>query len=549
MKSSLMLTLLILAALLVPSASVAAPAASGIDFPALDAAITAQMSKHGLPGVALAVVENGEIVYSQGYGTAGRGRPMTAQTQMLIGSQSKSFTALAIAQLAEAGQLDLDAPVQAAIPWFRVADEDASARITINHLLHHTSGLSDAGYAVVLPDDATPEQAVRSLAQAQITASVGSKHQYFNRGYTTLAYIVELVSGQSYADYVQAHILDPLGMIASTAAPATATGLTQGYTRLFGFPVPMRERIPVYGVGEGFIVSTAEDMARYAIAVMDEGAGLVSPAMMRRILTPGLGAYGMGWIIVDGGAKILHGGANQTFRTDVNLYPQADRAFVLLTNEGHQVDHFVSAAQLTASVEAVILGRTPPPVGQGWSVRWVGWGLGALVLGLVVLHTRNLLALRDWRARARRMTPARRALDVAISFIIPTAILTIVFWQVSAFYGNRFNLRTNLAYFRLGLPDVFVLMIVGTIPDYVQGMVKLVWVLRGKARPALAALAVIALLTASCATLRSAARGAYPAADSACTTALPTFPNAPVTSMVSVIASLLTLDKYIDQLV
>lgn len=147
------------------------------------------------------------------------------------------------------------------------------------------------------------------------------------------------------------------------------------------------------------------------------------------------------------------------------------------------------------------------------------------------------------------MTPARRALDVAISFIIPTAILTIVFWQVSAFYGNRFNLRTNLAYFRLGLPDVFVLMIVGTIPDYVQGMVKLVWVLRGKARPALAALAVIALLTASCATLRSAARGAYPAADSACTTALPTFPNAPVTSMVSVIASLLTLDKYIDQLV
>lgn len=399
MKSSLMLTLLILAALLVPSASVAAPAASGIDFPALDAAITAQMSKHGLPGVALAVVENGEIVYSQGYGTAGRGRPMTAQTQMLIGSQSKSFTALAIAQLAEAGQLDLDAPVQAAIPWFRVADEDASARITINHLLHHTSGLSDAGYAVVLPDDATPEQAVRSLAQAQITASVGSKHQYFNRGYTTLAHIVELVSGQSYADYVQAHILDPLGMIASTAAPATATGLTQGYTRLFGFPVPMRERIPVYGVGEGFIVSTAEDMARYAIAVMDEGAGLVSPAMMRRILTPGLGAYGMGWIIVDGGAKILHGGANQTFRTDVNLYPQADRAFVLLTNEGHQVDHFVSAAQLTASVEAVILGRTPPPVGQGWSVRWVGWGLGALVLGLVVLHTRNLLALRDWRAR------------------------------------------------------------------------------------------------------------------------------------------------------
>jgi CubicO group peptidase (beta-lactamase class C family) len=145
---------------------------------------------------------------------------MTPQTQMLIGSQSKSFTALAIAQLAEQGKLDLNAPVQTYIPWFRVADETASARITVNHLLHHTSGLSDSGFGVVLPDDATPEQAVRSLAQAQLTAPVGSKHQYFNLGYTTLAYIIELVSGQSYADYVQAHILAPLGMDSSTADPA-----------------------------------------------------------------------------------------------------------------------------------------------------------------------------------------------------------------------------------------------------------------------------------------------------------------------------------------
>ena len=298
-----------------------------------------------------------------------------------------------------------------------------------------------------------------------------------------LSYIIELVSGETYAEYVRAHILAPLGMASSTAAPATASNLAQGYTRLFGFPVPMRERIPAYGVGEGFIVSTAEDMARYAIAVMRDGGGLVSPAMLRRILTPGLGSYGMGWIIVDDGAKIIHGGANQTFRTDVNLYPRADRAFILLTNEGHQVDHFVSAAQLTASVEAVVLGRTPLPVSQGWSVRWVGWGLGILVLGLAILHTRNFLALRGWRERARRMTPARRALDVAISFIIPTAILVVVFWQVSAFYGNRFNLWTNLAYFRLGLPDVFVLMIVGTLPDYVQGVVKLVWALMGLPTP------------------------------------------------------------------
>jgi CubicO group peptidase (beta-lactamase class C family) len=482
MKSLLPIILLAIVLLLTPlTTAAAAPAAGGeIDFAALDTAIAGQMRKHGLPGVALAVVEDGEIVYLQGYGTAGRGQPMTPQTQMLIGSQSKSFTALAIAQLAEQGKIDLNAPVQTYIPWFRVADEDASARITANHLLHHTSGLSDAGYGVVLPNDATPEQAVRSLAKAQLTAPVGSKHQYFNMGYTTLAYIIELGSGQSYAGYVQAHILDPLGMASSTAAPATAAGLAQGYTRAFGFAVPMREPIPAYGAGEGYIVSTAEDMARYASAVMDGGAGLVSPPMMRRILTPGLGSYGMGWMIFDNGAVIVHGGANHTFRTDVNLYPKAGRAFVLLNNQGYQVDHFVSAAQLTQAVEAVVLGQPAPPVAEGWSVRWMGWALGIFVVALALFQTRNLLGLRGWRERARAMSPGRRAWDVAISFIIPTAILVVVFWQVSAFYGDRFNLWTNLAYFRFGLPDVFILMLIGVIPDYVQGVVKSSWALKDR---------------------------------------------------------------------
>jgi CubicO group peptidase (beta-lactamase class C family) len=474
MKTALSLLALALLLLYPFAPASAAPARAGeIDFAALDRTIEGQMSKHGLVGVALAVVENNTIAYLKGYGFAGDGRPMTAQTQMLIGSQSKSFTALAVARLAEQGRLDLNAPVQAYIPWFQVADEAASSSITLNHLLHHTSGLSDAGYGVVLPTDATPEQAVRSLAQARLTAPVGSKHQYFNLGYSVLAYLVELTSGESYAETIRNHILDPLGMRASSADPWHAPGLARGYTRLFSFPVLMDEQIPAYGVGEGFIVSTAEDMARYALAFLGDGAGLVSPDMLRRILTPGLGSYGMGWYIYESGAKILHGGANQTFRTEVNLYPRGGRAFVLLGNQGYQVDHFVSAAQLSAGVEAIVLGRTPPPVEQGWSVRWVGWGIGILVLGLALLHTRNFLRLRGWKERSRSLPPARRAFDVAISFLIPTLILVLVFWQVSRFYGDRFNLWTNLAYLRFGLPDIFILMIVGTLPDYLQGLAKL----------------------------------------------------------------------------
>jgi CubicO group peptidase (beta-lactamase class C family) len=128
---------------------------------------------------------------------------MTAQTRMVIGSQSKSFTALAIDQLAEAGKLNLDASVQTYIPWFRVADEQASAQITIRHLLQHTSGLSGSGYPVILSDDASLEEAVRPLEQATLTAPVGTRFQYFNLGYDVLGYLIELHSGATYADYVQ----------------------------------------------------------------------------------------------------------------------------------------------------------------------------------------------------------------------------------------------------------------------------------------------------------------------------------------------------------
>jgi len=469
------------------AAAVAAPAgaasasAGEIDYPALDAAIAAQMSKHGLPGVALAVVEGDEVAYLKSYGTAGRGRPMTTQTPMFIGSQSKSFTALAVVQLAEQGKIDLNAPLQTYIPWFRVDDPSASALITINHLLHHTSGLSEAGYAVLLPDDATCEQAVRSLAQARLTAPVGTQFQYFNRGYSALACLIEMVSGERYADYLRAHVFVPLGMAHTTADPATVTDVAQGYSRLFGFPVPVRQGVREYEIAAGYIVSTAEDLASYAIAMKDGAAGLLSPEFGQKLFAAGQGGYGMGWFIADGGAKIYHGGANEAFRTDVNLYPRSDRAFVLLANEGHQVDHFISASQLANSVEAVVLGNAPPPVSQGWSVRWVGWAVAAIVLLLVILAIRNFAALPGWRERARQMTPARRAWDVAISFIIPTAILVVVFTQLKAFYGYRFNLLTNLVNFRLVMPDVFVLTLVGTLPDYIQGIIKLFWVLTGQA--------------------------------------------------------------------
>jgi CubicO group peptidase (beta-lactamase class C family) len=108
----------------------------------IDAYIHARMQAAHIPGLALGVVRGNQVAYLKGYGIAGPdGRSVTPQTPFILGSTSKSFTALAIMQLVEAGKIDLDAPVTKYLPWFRTADEAASARITVRNLLQQDSRL------------------------------------------------------------------------------------------------------------------------------------------------------------------------------------------------------------------------------------------------------------------------------------------------------------------------------------------------------------------------------------------------------------------------
>ena len=132
--------------------------------------------------------------------------------------------------------------MQRYVPWFRVADEKASAEITVRHLLNQTSGLSTKTSRSFQGDgdtsDTALEQAVRKLDSAELTAPVGSKHQYSTINYSVLGLIVQTVSGQSYESYVQARIFDPLQMGNSYTSEAAAQphGLATGHNYWFGRP-------------------------------------------------------------------------------------------------------------------------------------------------------------------------------------------------------------------------------------------------------------------------------------------------------------------------
>ena len=206
------------------------------EFSEIDRFVEAEMDAQRIPGLSLAVVRDDRIVHLRGFGHADQsGRAVSPQTPFVIGSVSKSVTALAIMQLVEAGTVKLDAPVVRYIPWFRVADEEASAEITVRHLLNHTSGLSTkTGRSFQGNGDTTDsalEEAVRTLSTVELTEAVGEVHQYSTIGYSVLGLIVQAVSGQTYESYVQEHIFDPLKMRTSFTAQAAAEphGLAAGH--------------------------------------------------------------------------------------------------------------------------------------------------------------------------------------------------------------------------------------------------------------------------------------------------------------------------------
>jgi len=229
----------------VPSINVA------MDYQALDSYLAGQIRSNRIPGAALAVVQGGQVVHTQGYGEATAGRPMTPTTPMFIGSVSKSFTAVAVMQLVEQGRVSLDAPVQQYLPYFTLRNPQQASKITVRHLLNQTSGLAPASLPNdALSEDASLRQAVDLLADATLVAEPGSAFLYCNHNYTLLGLLVETVSGESYGDYIQNHIFTPLGMEQSyiSKSDAVQAGLAQGYN-LFGaflFPAPNPSRNGIY---------------------------------------------------------------------------------------------------------------------------------------------------------------------------------------------------------------------------------------------------------------------------------------------------------------
>jgi CubicO group peptidase (beta-lactamase class C family) len=246
----------------------------------------------GYPGMAVGVVSDQRLVWTQGFGLANlTGQvPMTAQTKFRMASHSKLFTATAIMQLREQGKLQLDDPVAKHLSWFAVTPTGADdPPITIEELLTHNSGLPrEAGDHWTTFDFPTREALKTLMPKRQAAFAPDTRWKYSNLAYTLAGLVVEAASGETWADYVTRHIFQPLGMI-NSSVDKDVPGLAIGYGRRM--PDGSRQAMPFVdarGMAAATgITSTVEDMARFVSAQFPQGSGgegrILNPASFREM--------------------------------------------------------------------------------------------------------------------------------------------------------------------------------------------------------------------------------------------------------------------------
>ena len=360
----------------------------------MDAYLAANFPRAGAPGLAVAVVDAGGVRYLRTFGDC-----PDADAPFVVGSLSKSFTAVAVMQLVEQGAVDLDAPASRYAPGYDVPDE-----VTVRSLLNQTSGFG----------------AYDSLAEAadgELGETFGA-FSYANANYDLLGRVVEGASGEDYARYLDEHVLEPLGMASTTADPARAEalGMVPGHRDWFGLPVADGFRHAQGdgawgGPASGYVASSVRDMASYLRMYlnggMGDGARVLSADSVRRMFLDrvpdpeGDTYYGMGWTSFswdDGELVLSHDGQVENYTASMCLLPERGIGIVALSDANDNAGGNIRFFDLVGGVVSVAIGGTGQPMDDAWTWAW-RQRVDVLYASALLLAVSPLLLTGRWRRR------------------------------------------------------------------------------------------------------------------------------------------------------
>lgn len=435
--------------------------------------IRSRMKIENVPGVSLAVVKGNEIYYLQGYGRAGKGRTVTPETPFILGSLSKSFTGLAIMQLAEKGKIDINAPVVKYLPWFRLNDPVESSKITLRDLLSHTSGLSTLSGREALTRDNIPiEQLLKNQNKTELSKPVGSTYQYSNLNYIILGEIIQSVTGEPYDKYITENIFKPLDMKHSytSVAEAKKNGLASGYIPFLGFMASTRISEHKASVPAGYLISSAEDMAHFLIAEMNGGSyngnSIISAAGMEKTHEPlNGGAYYAGWAVYPG--VLWHNGATENFTSEMMIDNDDGWGIAVLCNfDDFTTGRGVVDNNLINGVNNILKGMDPglynPPTNKIP-------GIIIISIEIIILILLALGCFRMLKWKPNKLNLGIKAIVLLIeNILLPILIITVVPKITARFLDATVG---NIIAFA---PDLGTLIILAPTILLIIGIVKLI---------------------------------------------------------------------------
>lgn len=370
---------LLLALLLCLSLSVPALAAEGqtLEDTAREAA-TAAMTFGGAGSISWAVWQEGEILESGAMGA--EGAPAVKDGVYGVGSVSKIYTTAAVMQLVEMGKLELDRPVTAYLPAFKMADARYKD-ITVRMLLNHSSGLmgSSMGSGILFDDPSgeATDRLLERLAVQRLKADPGAYSVYCNDGFTLAELVVEAVSGQDFMDYVRSGILKPAGLTHTYSPGDDFSGRADIYQAGDDRPLPM-DCLGI--IGTGGIYATAEDLAAFGGALT--GTDILTQPSLDAMAAPeydrGLWpedsldalAFGLGWDNVEwfpfsqsGIQALVKGGDTQYYHAGLVIIPEYDLSAAVLSSGGVSTYNEMAASQMLVRALAdkgITVDETPP---------------------------------------------------------------------------------------------------------------------------------------------------------------------------------------------
>lgn len=432
----------------------------------IDTYLNVKLEKGNIPGFSVAIVKKDKILLSKGYGRTEKNQDLTENTPLAIASLSKAFTAFAIMQLVETGKINLDAPILEYYPSFPLSDP----KITVRQLLNQTSGLSDKLFPEMQyntqPEDL--ETSIKRLGELKLKNEPVEKFHYHNPNYQILARIVELVSEQSFSEYLAKNICEPLGMthtknITSTNDFYTSNGgnITEGYTFIFGLPIKRKE-LDWFVEGSAGMTSTANDMAKWLMLFLNKGnyngVNLLNEKNTQIMLSSSGksgSSYGMGWNMnKDGIAN--HTGILWTYQSEQMLIIEKGYGVVILFNSG--LNAFQDYSSFSQGILEIINGGTQS-VGLQSSI-YLELLMSLLMIATFYFGVKSLKNTGKWYKKSYFLLTMRVLLKITPLLILISIPQILIFISGRVLSWERVFWMMPSIIIWLGIQSIFNIVIV-----------------------------------------------------------------------------------------